>query len=86
MRAPLSLSHRSASSAAFKVACGQLHALALEENGTVFSWGCGDYGRLGHKDQKDIHIPTPLPGLLAREVACGTASSAAIGYQARLST
>ena len=64
-----------------QVACGAVHALALSDDGTVFSWGSGDYGRLGHKDQKDIHVPTALPGMVAREVACGAVSSAAVGYQ-----
>lgn len=27
-----------------------LHYLALSANGEVFSWGCGDGGRLGHGD------------------------------------
>lgn len=26
------------------------HYLALSANGEVFSWGCGDGGRLGHGD------------------------------------
>lgn len=26
------------------------HYLALSSNGEVFSWGCGDGGRLGHGD------------------------------------
>ena len=37
-------------------ACGAAHCAALSDAGVVFTWGCGDYGRLGHRDlgQKDL--------------------------------
>ena len=46
-----------------KIACGKSHTLAIEcmrEGGgpvRVFSWGCGDYGTLGHRVQKDEYLP-----------------------------
>ncbi|KAH7845457.1 hypothetical protein Vadar_002341 [Vaccinium darrowii] len=40
-----------------KVACGTNHTVAVDSNGFVYTWGCGDYGRLGHKEQKDEWIP-----------------------------
>ncbi|KAK9866796.1 hypothetical protein WJX84_006693 [Apatococcus fuscideae] len=40
----------------------------------VFSWGWGDFGRLGHGDARDVFIPRAIPGLSGksvRDVACG---------------
>lgn len=45
------------------IACGKHHALALEapaSNATgtrLFSWGCGNYGCLGHNRQHDEYFP-----------------------------
>jgi alpha-tubulin suppressor-like RCC1 family protein len=46
------------------MACGKHHMLALEASATntsdsprVFSWGCGDYGVLGHGVQADEFFP-----------------------------
>ena len=36
------------------VACGAAHCVAVESDGTTYTWGCGDYGRLGHKEQKSL--------------------------------
>lgn len=53
------------------IACGKHHSLALEaprkdtENSTsrVFSWGCGDYGVLGHGVQADEYFPRVVASL-----------------------
>jgi alpha-tubulin suppressor-like RCC1 family protein len=50
------------------IACGKHHALALEapsENSSqrVFSWGCGNYGCLGHGRQHDEFFPRHVEGL-----------------------
>ncbi len=34
------------------VSSGGRHAMALTADGKVFSWGDGDYGQLGHGDNK----------------------------------
>jgi alpha-tubulin suppressor-like RCC1 family protein len=52
-----------------QVACGKHHALALEADADsvfprVFSWGCGDYGVLGHGVQADEYFPRCV-GVLA---------------------
>lgn len=44
------------------IACGKHHALALEAESSaeaprLFSWGCGDYGVLGHGVQADEYFP-----------------------------
>lgn len=33
------------------IACGGLHSLACTNDGTLYSWGCGLYGSLGHGDR-----------------------------------
>jgi len=42
------------------VAAGVNHAVCLTDDGSVFSWGCGDYGRLGHGVQKDELRPRAI--------------------------
>lgn len=34
------------------VACGGIHSAAVTREGSVFTWGCGSDGRLGHPDAK----------------------------------
>eukprot|EP00898_Chlorokybus_atmophyticus_P004937 jgi/Chlat1/5444/Chrsp36S05415 len=66
-----------------KVACGSNHSVAVDSNGHVYSWGAGGFGRLGHKDQKDILSPRQLETFTNRMVcdpekavvACGTTFS-----------
>jgi len=63
------------------VACGQAHCAAVAKDGIVYTWGNGGYGRLGHKDQQDKWVPTPLLEVVrAREVSCGAAHTAAVGW------
>lgn len=31
-----------------QIDCGDFHSLALENNGTLYSWGAGDKGQCGH--------------------------------------
>nr|CAB3265495.1 protein RCC2 homolog [Phallusia mammillata] len=39
------------------IACGVNHVVALDAKKRVFTWGFGGYGRLGHSEQKDEHMP-----------------------------
>jgi alpha-tubulin suppressor-like RCC1 family protein len=32
-----------------KIACGHNHTIALDDKGAAFTWGNGNYGKLGHK-------------------------------------
>lgn len=50
------------------ICAGKHHALALEapskETGTrIFTWGCGNYGVLGHNRQKDEYYPRHVSSL-----------------------
>lgn len=36
-----------------EIACGDLHCIALTTCNRVFTWGCGEFGRLGHGDEDD---------------------------------
>ena len=33
-----------------KLACGSRHSVAVTSDGHAYSWGCNDYGQLGHGD------------------------------------
>jgi alpha-tubulin suppressor-like RCC1 family protein len=40
-----------------QVACGTNHALVMDVEGRLYTWGFGGYGRLGHGDAKDRFAP-----------------------------
>ena len=42
------------------IACGERHALAVSTDGRLFTWGCGEMGRLGHGDEDDHMEPTEI--------------------------
>ncbi|KAG7353787.1 S-layer protein [Nitzschia inconspicua] len=73
------------------IAAGKHHALALEapsndDPGTrIFSWGCGNYGVLGHNRQKDEYFPRHvafLPrGMTITKLAAGASCSLALTSQ-----
>ncbi|MCI4375021.1 hypothetical protein PGIGA_G00104220 [Pangasianodon gigas] len=65
------------------------HYLALSANGEVFSWGCGDGGRLGHGDTTYLEEPTMIAAFSGKHVvhiACGSTYSAAITADGALYT
>jgi alpha-tubulin suppressor-like RCC1 family protein len=66
-----------------QVACGPKHCAALAEDGSVFTWGCGDYGLLGHNEQRSLYKPTKLEGIVAMFITCGGQFSAALGWPAQ---
>ena len=41
-----------------QVACGAVHTLALCQDSTVWSWGEGKMGKLGHVSDADCEVPT----------------------------
>jgi len=62
------------------VACGAQHCAAVSESGVCYTWGNGGYGRLGHKDQTDLHTPKPFEEVRAQSVTCGHAHTAFLGW------
>ena len=44
------------------IACGWDHSLAVTRTGTLYTWGAGQYGKLGHGDEVvDFFVPFAPP-------------------------
>ena len=57
------------------VACGSSHSAAITSNGELYTWGCGEYGRLGHGDNVTQLRPKQVKALAGQrviQVACGS--------------
>lgn len=68
---------------------GGKHALALTQDGKVFSWGEGEDGKLGHGNCLSLNKPRLIEALKSkriRDVACGSGHSAAIASNGELYT
>lgn len=51
-----------------KVACGWDHSLAVSCQGTIFSWGSGSNGKLGHGDEENCDVPTAIRSMIGKYV------------------
>ena len=40
-----------------QVSCGDAHVIALTKDGEVYTWGCGEFGRLGLGNEDDFALP-----------------------------
>ncbi|GBG32914.1 RCC1 domain-containing protein 1 [Hondaea fermentalgiana] len=49
-----------------RLSCGGKHNLAVAEDGAVYSWGRGEFGRLGHQDQQHRIFPLQILGFEGR--------------------
>ena len=57
------------------IACGSSHSAAITSSGELFTWGCGEYGRLGHGDNVTQLRPKAVRALAGHrvvQVACGS--------------
>ena len=45
------------------IACGQRHSAAVASDGSLFTWGVGRAGQLGHGDLKDQKAPKRVEAL-----------------------
>lgn len=64
-----------------QVACGGQHVAVLGAEGSVYTWGRGGFGRLGHGNTESHEVPrvvASLKGTQIIQIACGFAYSAAI--------
>ncbi|VFQ63559.1 unnamed protein product [Cuscuta campestris] len=64
------------------VICGADHTTAYSESlMQVYSWGWGDFGRLGHGNSSDLFSPQPikaLHGIQIKQIACGDSHCLAV--------
>lgn len=64
------------------VTCGADHTTAYSETHMeVYSWGWGDFGRLGHGNSSDLFTPQPikaLHGVRIKQIACGDSHCLAV--------
>ncbi|PIA47632.1 hypothetical protein AQUCO_01400330v1 [Aquilegia coerulea] len=62
--------------------CGADHTTAYSDSSLqVYSWGWGDFGRLGHGNSSDVFTPQPvkaLQGIRIRQIACGDSHCLAV--------
>ncbi|XP_021378315.1 E3 ubiquitin-protein ligase HERC2-like isoform X2 [Mizuhopecten yessoensis] len=57
------------------IACGSSHSAAITSNGDLYTWGLGEYGRLGHGDNTTQLKPKQVKALSSQrvmQVACGS--------------
>ncbi|XP_040268296.1 serine/threonine-protein kinase Nek9 isoform X1 [Bufo bufo] len=61
-----------------QVSCGDSHVMVLTRSKCVYSWGCGEYGRLGLDSEDDVSAPQKVEvqrGLCIVSVSCGSDGS-----------
>ncbi|OQS03273.1 hypothetical protein THRCLA_04429 [Thraustotheca clavata] len=56
--------------AALCIAAGSYHSLVIARDGTLFTWGCGRNGQLGHGSIMDIKLPLEVLALSQERVIC----------------
>ncbi|KAF5270348.1 hypothetical protein FQR65_LT05536 [Abscondita terminalis] len=60
------------------IQCGATYSAAISDTGILYTWGRGNYGRLGHGKSTDCLVPTVVSGLTGQcvtKIACGSGDS-----------
>lgn len=53
---------------AVRVECGSQFSVALTRSGAVFTWGKGDYYRLGHGNDEHVRRPKKVAALQGKRI------------------
>ena len=59
----------------YAIACGDVHCAALAERGAVYTWGSGQFGRLGHPGHAEVKEPALVEAMVGK--CCVAVSCAA---------
>ena len=73
----------------YSISCGMHFSMALDELGNVYSWGCGNAGRLGHSDENSVGNPKIIQffdseKIKIMSIACGDTHAAGISTSKEL--
>jgi RCC1 and BTB domain-containing protein len=58
-----------------QVTCGSYHTAAVTSDGSLYTWGGGMYGKLGHGNEAGCSTPKRVEGLVGlcvAQIACGS--------------
>lgn len=65
------------------MSCGPYHTASIGADGSLWTWGNGLFGKLGHGDHKPCFLPRrveALAGFTVTSVSCGWWHTACVGY------
>uniref|UniRef100_A0A8C7YQF4 E3 ubiquitin-protein ligase HERC1 n=1 Tax=Oryzias sinensis TaxID=183150 RepID=A0A8C7YQF4_9TELE len=66
------------------VSAGYRHSAAVTYDGELYTWGEGDFGRLGHSDSQSRSVPTLVKDISGvGQVACGSSHTIAVAQDGR---
>ncbi|ELU01326.1 hypothetical protein CAPTEDRAFT_215877 [Capitella teleta] len=66
------------------ICAGYRHSAAVTEDGQLYTWGEGDFGRLGHGDNSGRNVPTLVKDISnVGQVACGSSHTIAVSQDGR---
>ncbi|KAK2888184.1 probable E3 ubiquitin-protein ligase HERC1 isoform X2 [Channa argus] len=66
------------------VSAGYRHSAAVTNDGELYTWGEGDFGRLGHSDSQSRNIPTLVKDISGvGQVSCGSSHTIAVAQDGR---